>query len=291
VSAVSQQYSSDIYLLASSPIQCYFECWVLYLDKWNFLQYGGSMSGHSKWHSIRHKKGATDEKRGKLFTKIIKEITIAARIGGGDPDANPRLRTVINKAKEANMPKDNIEKAIKKGTGELEGYHLEEVVYEGYGPYGVAIMIDAMTDNKNRTTADIRSLLTKNGGNLGENGCVSWIFEKKGVLTLSSEKYEEDSVMEAALEAGAEDITRDGEVWEITTAPEQFESVKSAFQQKGFDLILGDIMRIPNTTIKLEAKSAEKILGLIEKLEDNDDVQNVAANFDIPEEVMENISH
>jgi YebC/PmpR family DNA-binding regulatory protein len=249
------------------------------------------MSGHSKWHSIRHKKGATDAKRGKLFTKIIKEITIAARLGGGDPDANPRLRTVINKAKEANMPKDNIEKAIKKGTGELEGYHLEEVVYEGYGPYGVAIMIDAMTDNKNRTTAEIRSLLTKNGGNLGENGCVSWIFEKKGVLTISSEKYEEDTVMEVALEAGADDITRDGEVWEITTTPEQFEPVKIAFQKKGFELILSDIMRIPNTTVKLEAKSAEKILGLIEKIEDNDDVQNVAANFDIPEEVMESISH
>jgi len=249
------------------------------------------MSGHSKWHSIRHKKGATDAKRGKLFTKIIKEITIAARLGGGDPDANPRLRTVIAKAKEANMPKDNIEKAVKKGTGELEGYHLEEVVYEGYGPSGVAIMIDAMTDNKNRTTAEIRNLLTKSGGNLGENGCVSWIFEKKGILTMSSEKYEEDTVMEVALESGADDVTRDGEVWEITTAPEQFESVKDAFQAKGFELILNDIMRVPNTTVKLEAKTAEKILALIEKLEDNDDVQNVAANFDIPEEVMENIGH
>ncbi len=249
------------------------------------------MSGHSKWHSIRHKKGATDAKRGKLFTKIIKEITIAARLGGGDPDANPRLRTVIAKAKEANMPKDNIEKAIKKGTGELEGYHLEEVVYEGYGPSGVAIMIDAMTDNKNRTTAEIRNLLTKSGGNLGENGCVSWIFEKKGILTMSSEKYEEDTVMEVALEAGADDVTRDGEVWEITTTPEQFESVKDAFQAKGFELILNDIMRVPNTTVKLEAKTAEKILTLIDKLEDNDDVQNVAANFDIPEEVMENIGH
>jgi YebC/PmpR family DNA-binding regulatory protein len=247
------------------------------------------MSGHSKWHSIRHKKGALDAKRGKLFTKIIREITVAARQGGGEPEANPRLRTVVAKAKEANMPKDNIEKAIKKGTGELEGYYLEEVIYEGYGPGGVAIMIDVMTDNKNRTTAEIRSILTKSGGNLGENGCVAWIFDTKGILTLSADKYDEDTVMEVALEGGADDIKRDGEVWEIIASPEAFHSVKNLFQQKGFELLVNDIMRVPNTTVKLEGKDAERILNLMEKLEDNDDVQNVAANFDIPDEVMQKI--
>jgi YebC/PmpR family DNA-binding regulatory protein len=247
------------------------------------------MSGHSKWHSIRHKKGAVDAKRGKLFTKIIKEITVASRMGGGDPEANPRLRTIILKAKEANMPKDNIEKAIKKGTGELEGYSLEEITYEGYGPSGVAIMIDAMTDNRNRTTAEIRNILTKSGGNLGENGCVSWIFEKNGVITINAEKYDEDTVMEVALESGADDVKRDGEVWEVITSPENFHDVKTAFQEKNFELLLNDIIRIPKTTVKLEEKVAEKILNLMEKLEDSDDVQNVAANFDIPDEVMQKI--
>lgn len=250
------------------------------------------MSGHSKWASIRHKKGLMDARRGKLFTKLIREITVAARLGGGDPESNPRLRTVIAKAKEANMPKENIEKAIKKGTGELEGYSLEEVTYEGYGPSGVAIMIDAMTDNKNRTTAEIRSILTKGGGNLGENGCVSWIFEKKGVITVSSEKYDENTVMEVALEAGAEDVKNEGDVWEIITAPEDFVNVKEAFLNSGVEIIMSDIMRIPKSTVKLEdEKSATKVLNLIERLEDNDDVQNVAANFDIPDEIMEKIEH
>ena len=248
------------------------------------------MSGHSKWHSIRHKKGAVDARRGKLFTKIIREITVAARQGGGDPDANPRLRTIIAKAKEANMPKDNIEKAIKKGTGELEGYNLEEITYEGYGPSGVAIMIDVMTDNKNRTTAEIRSLFTKSGGNLGESGCVSWIFEKKGVITLSADRYDEDTIMEAALESGADDVKRDGDVWDITTSVDSFHSVKSLLEQKGLDLLVNDIMRVPNTTVKLAKKDAEKILSLMEKLEDHDDVQNVAANFDIPNEIMQEIN-
>ncbi|MFW6139639.1 MAG: YebC/PmpR family DNA-binding transcriptional regulator, partial [Spirochaetota bacterium] len=181
------------------------------------------MSGHSKWHSIKHKKGQMDAKRGKLFTKLIKEITVSARLGGGDPDSNPRLRTAIGKAKEANMPKDNIEKAIKKGTGEIGGYNLEETIYEGYGPYGVAIMIDALTDNKNRTTSEIRNILSKAGGNLGENGCVSWVFDKKGIITLSSEEYDENMVMELALEAGADDVKYENDVWEITTSPENFE--------------------------------------------------------------------
>jgi len=247
------------------------------------------MSGHSKWHSIRHKKGALDAKRGKLFTKLIKEITVAARLGGGDPESNPRLRTVIQKAKEANMPKDNIEKAIKKGTGELEGYNLEEVVYEGYGPSGVAIIIDAMTDNKNRTTAEIRSILSKNGGNLGENGCVSWIFENKGVITVSADKYDENTVMEVALEAGADDIKQEGDVWEIITEPENLNDVSESIKERGIEVQMADVMRIPKTTVKLDEKNAEKVLSLLEKLEDNDDVQRVAANFDIPDEVMEKI--
>jgi YebC/PmpR family DNA-binding regulatory protein len=247
------------------------------------------MSGHSKWHSIRHKKGAVDAKRGKLFTKIIREITVAARQGGGDSEANPRLRTIIAKAKEANMPKDNIEKAIKKGTGEIAGYNLEEVIYEGYGPGGVAIMIDTMTDNRNRTTAEIRSLLTKNGGNLGENGCVSWIFEKQGVITVSAEKYDENTVMEVALEAGAFDIRSENDMWEIITEPDHFVEVRDAFTKKGIEIVMSEVMRIPKTTVKLNEKIAAKVLGLMEKLEDNDDVQNVAANFDIPDEILQKL--
>ncbi len=251
---------------------------------------GGSMSGHSKWHSIKHKKGAIDAKRGKLFTKIIREITVAARQGGGDPDANPRLRTVIAKAKEANMPKDNIEKAIKKGTGELEGVSFEEITYEGYGPNGVAIMIDTLTDNRNRTTAEIRNILTKSGGNLGENGCVSWVFEKKGVVTISTDNVDENTVMEIALEAGAEDIRQDGDFWEVITQPEDFEVVQDAFKGKNIELVMNDIIRVPSTTVKLDEKSAGKTLHLMEKLDDVDDVQNVAANFDIPDDVMQKIT-
>jgi YebC/PmpR family DNA-binding regulatory protein len=247
------------------------------------------MSGHSKWHSIRHKKGALDAKRGKLFTKIIREITVAAREGGGDPDANPRLRTVVAKAKEANMPKDNIEKAIKKGTGEIEGYSLEEVLYEGYGPNGVAIMIEALTDNRNRTTAEVRSVLTKNGGNLGETGCVSWIFDKRGILTMSAREYDENSVMEIALDAGAEDVRRDGDMWEVTTDPELLEKAAQAFRDLGVELIMNETVQVPKTTVRLEGKPAEKILALMEKLEDLDDVQHVAANFDIPDEVMHEV--
>ena len=249
------------------------------------------MSGHSKWHSIRHKKGAIDVKRGKLFTKIIREITVAAREGGGDPDMNPRLRTIITKAKEANMPKDNIEKAIKKGTGEIDGYNLEEVVYEGYGPAGVAIIIDTMTDNRNRTTAEIRNILTKNGGNLGESGCVAWIFESKGIITVSAEKYDENTVMEIALEAGALDIRKENDLWEVITEPEDFEVVRSEFSRKGIDIVMSDVMRVPKTTVKLNEKHAGKILSLMEKLDDIDDVQNLAANFDITEEILEEIEN
>jgi YebC/PmpR family DNA-binding regulatory protein len=247
------------------------------------------MSGHSKWHSIRHKKGAVDAKRGRLFTKIIREITVVARQGGGDPEANSRLRTIIAKAKEANMPKDNIEKAIKKGTGEIEGFNLEEVTYEGYGPSGVAIMIDTMTDNRNRTTAEIRNLLTKNGGNLGENGCVAWIFEKKGIITISAEKYDENTVMEIALEAGALDIKNENETWEIITEPEDFVDVRTAFSGKGIEIVMSEVMRIPTTTVKLDEKNAGKVLSLMEKLDDIDDVQNIAANFDVPDEILQSL--
>jgi len=247
------------------------------------------MSGHSKWSSIRHKKGALDAKRGKLFTKIIREITISAREGGGDPDANSRLRTVIAKAKEANMPKDNIEKAIKKGTGELEGCNFEEITYEGYGPSGVAIIIDTMTDNKNRITAEIRSILTKSGGSLGENGCVAWIFEKKGLFIVSAEKYDENTIMEIALDAGADDVKLDGDIWDITCSPENFIEVLNNLKGKGIEVIMSEISRVPKTTVKLDSKNAEKILRLMEKIEDNVDVQNVAANFDIPDEVMESL--
>jgi YebC/PmpR family DNA-binding regulatory protein len=247
------------------------------------------MSGHSKWHSIRHKKGAVDAKRGKLFTKIIREITVAARQGGGDPEANPRLRTIVAKAKEVNMPKDNIEKAIKKGTGELEGYNLEEVIYEAYGPGGVAIMIDTMTDNRNRTTADIRNILTKSGGNLGENGCVAWIFEKKGVITVNAERYDENTVMEIALEAGALDIKNENDVWEIITEPDDFIEVRDVFSEKGVEIVMSEVMRVPKTTVKLDEKHAVRVLGLMEKLDDNDDVQNVAANFDIPDEILQTL--
>jgi YebC/PmpR family DNA-binding regulatory protein len=249
------------------------------------------MSGHSKWHSIRHKKGAVDAKRGRLFTKIIREITVAARESGGDPEANPRLRTVIAKAKEANMPKDNIEKAIKKGTGEIAGYNLEEVFYEAYGPSGVAIMIDAMTDNRNRTTAEIRSILAKNGGNLGENGCVAWIFDMKGVIAVSSEKYDENTVMELALEAGASDIKNENDTWEIIAEPEDYTDVLKALTEKGIEIIMSEVMRIPKTTVKLDEKNASKVLSLMEKLEDNEDVQAVAANFDIPDEILQAIGH
>jgi YebC/PmpR family DNA-binding regulatory protein len=249
------------------------------------------MSGHSKWHSIRHKKGAVDAKRGRLFTKIIREITVAARESGGDPEANPRLRTIIAKAKEANMPKDNIEKAIKKGTGEIAGYNLEEVIYEAYGPSGVAIMIDAMTDNRNRTTAEIRSILTKNGGNLGENGCVAWIFDMKGVIAVSTEKYDENKVMELALEAGASDIKNENDTWEIIAEPEDYTDVLKALTEKGIEIIMSEVMRIPKTTVKLDEKNASKVLSLMEKLEDNEDVQAVAANFDIPDEILQAIGH
>ncbi|MBE9541594.1 MAG: YebC/PmpR family DNA-binding transcriptional regulator [Deltaproteobacteria bacterium] len=248
------------------------------------------MSGHSKWSSIKHKKGAADAKRGRIFTKIIREISVAARAGGGDPDGNPRLRTAIETAKAENMPKDNIERAIKKGTGELEGVHYEESVLEGYGPNGVAILVDIMTDNKNRTMAELRHAFTKYNGNIGSTGCVAWMFDKKGLISFDKEKVDEDKLMEVALDAGADDINDEGSTLEIITDPNDFEAVKEALDKNGLQYVFAKISMIPQNTVKLNKKEAEQVLKLMETLEDSDDVQNVYANFDIPDDIMENIT-
>ena len=247
------------------------------------------MSGHNKWSSIKHKKGAVDAKRGKLFSKLIKELTVAARVAGGDPEGNPRLRTAIATAKAANMPKDNIDRAIKKGTGELEGVPYEEHRYEGYGPGGAAILVEVLTDNKNRATADVRHILSKNSGNLGENGCVAWMFSKKGLITFDQGSVDEDEIMETALEAGAEDVETVGEELEVITAPEDFEAVKEAFDEKETKYINAEIAMISQTSLDLDDKTAPKMLKLMEALEDLEDVQKVWSNFDIPDEVMERL--
>ena len=245
------------------------------------------MSGHSKWASIKHKKAATDAKRGKLFTKIIKEITVAARHGGGDPNTNPRLRTAIDRAKQANMPQDNIDRAVKKGTGELEGVSYEEFTIEGYGPGGVAIMVEVMTDNRNRTTADIRTIFSKKNGNVAGAGSVSWIFEKKGYFLVKKGTIDEDRLMSIALEAGAEDFTDEGDSFAIKTQSQDFEKVKKTLQEKGVATEAAEVTMIPKSNIKIAEKSiAEQVLALVESLEDHDDIQNVYANFDIPDELM-----
>jgi YebC/PmpR family DNA-binding regulatory protein len=245
------------------------------------------MSGHSKWHSIKHKKAAADAKRGKAFTQVIKEITVAARLGGGDPNFNPRLRLVVDKAKSLNMPKDNIDRAIKKGTGELEGYNLEEVVYEGYGPGGVAVLIEATTDNRNRTVSELRHLFSKYGGNLSEAGSVAWMFQKKGYLVIERDKISEEDLLEVALEAGAEDVNEDDSNWEIFTPPEAFEAVRDALAAKNIPIAVEQLSMIPQSNVKLEGKSAVQMLRLMEALEDHEDLQNVWANFDIAEKEME----
>ncbi|GBE01303.1 putative transcriptional regulatory protein [bacterium BMS3Bbin06] len=249
------------------------------------------MSGHSKWSQIKHKKAVVDAKRGKVFSKIAKEISVAARLGGGDPVMNPRLRTAIEKAKETNMPHDNIKRAIQKGTGELPGTTYEETVYEGYGPGGVAILLEALTDNKNRTVAEIRHLLGKHGGSLGEAGCVSWIFEKKGYILVSKDSIDEDSLMSLAIEAGAEDMKNDpGEDnYEIITLPEDFLPVKDVLLQNGVSISAAEVTMFPKSTVSLTGDDAVKMLNLMEVLEDHDDIQNVYANFDIPDEVMAGI--
>lgn len=239
------------------------------------------MSGHNKWSTIKHKKGAADAKRGKIFTKIIKEITIAAKAGGGDPDGNPRLKTAIQTAKGANMPQDNIIRAIKKGTGELEGVSYEEITYEGYGPGGVAVMVDCTTDNKNRTVADIRRLFSKSGGNMGESGCVNWMFEKKGQIIIPKENITEDQIMNDALEAGAEDVIDNETVWEVRTALTDLYAVSSTLTDAGYQIEESKLSRIPQNFVKVEGKVAEQVLRLVESLEESDDVQDVYANYDI----------
>lgn len=247
------------------------------------------MSGHSKWSTIKHKKGKTDAARGKIFTKIIREITSAAKVGG-NPEANPRLRLAIDKAKDANMPNDNIERAIAKGTGGGEGITLDEVTYEGYGPAGVAIMVETMTDNKQRTVADIRSIFTKGGGNMGSAGCVSYIFSKKGSLVYEKKEVNEETLTMEAIDAGAEDIQSEESTIEIVTNPDNFEKVREALKAKGFKPSSAEVTMVPSTTVKVTGDDAQKIINLVKALEDHDDVQNVYANFDIPDEILEKIS-
>ena len=245
------------------------------------------MSGHNKWASIKHKKGAADARRGKVFTKLIKEITVAARFGGGDPDGNPRLRSAILAAKSENMPKDNIERAIKKGTGELEGVSYEESIYEGYGPGGAAVMVETLTDNKNRAVAEIRHIFSKNGGSLGENGCVAWMFNKKGYINVEKGGVNEDVLMETSIEAGAEDVREDEGGFEIITAPEDFETVKAALEAASIPFMEAEITMLPQSTADLKGKEAEQMVRLMDSLDDCDDVQKVYTNADIPEEVAE----
>ncbi len=245
------------------------------------------MSGHSKWSTIRRKKEKEDAKRGQIFTKLIREITTAARISGGDEETNPRLRTAIDAAKSANMPQTNIERAIKKGTGELPGVVYEEKIYEGYGPGGVAIMIDTLTDNTNRTTSEVRHLLTKYKGNLGETGCVSWMFDKKGIIVVNKDDIEEDALMELVLEAGAEDMTTEKDIYEIITSPEDFIQVKGTMNDSGISSTSSEVTMIPKNTVKVEGKDAKTVLNLMESLEECDDVQKVYSNFDIDESEIE----
>lgn len=248
------------------------------------------MSGHSKWSTIKRKKGKADAARGKMFTKLIKELTVAAREGGGDREGNPRLRSAIQAAKAANMPAANIDKAIKKGTGELPGVAYEQVNYEGYGPGGVAVLVETLTDNKNRAVSEIRHLFARHGGNLGEVGCVGWMFERRGIVQVDKGKAGEDQLLEIALEAGAQDMTSEEDYFEIVTPFDKFDAVKKALEQKEIVPSEAELTMIPQTTIKLEGKQAEQMLKLMEDLEDHDDVQKVYANFDIAIEIMEKMS-
>lgn len=247
------------------------------------------MSGHSKWATIKRKKGKADAERGRTFTRLIKEITIIARDGGGDPDANPRLRTAILAAKAANMPQDNITRAIKKGTGELPGVTYVDATYEGYGVNGVAVFLSVLTDNKNRTVAELRHTFSKYGGNLGENGCVAWMFDNTGVITVESSVCDEDTLLEVVLEAGASDMSNQGDVYEIITAPADLEKVRSAIEAKSIPMVSAELTMIPQNTVKLNEKQAEKMLKMYEELEEHDDVQKVYANFDIDDSIMEKL--
>jgi YebC/PmpR family DNA-binding regulatory protein len=249
------------------------------------------MSGHSKWHSIKHKKGAIDAKRGRMFTKLIKEITIAARIGGGDPEGNPRLRKAIADAKDVNMPADNIKRAVQKGTGELEGGQLDELQYEGYAPGGVAMIVEVVTDNRNRTVSEIRHVFSKNGGNMGESGSVSWMFSKKGYIAVEKAKADEETLMTLAIDAGADDFASDESNYEIYTSPDAFEKVLNAVKTKGIPTQTAEVSMIPQNYIKVEGKTAQQVIKLMEALDEHDDVQHVYANFDIEEsELAEAVS-
>jgi len=249
------------------------------------------VSGHSKWSTIKRKKGANDAKRGKIFTKLIKEITVAAKMGGGDPEGNPRLRSAITAAKSENMPKDNITRAIKKGTGDLDGAVYEEILYEGYGPGGVAVLVETMTDNKNRTVADIRHYFAKSNGNLGESGCVAWMFDKRGVIVVDADGVDEEELMDLAIEAGAEDVVEDETTFQILTTPEDFSEVVERLEKSGVKSVEASISMVPKNTVEVaEEKPARSLIKLLDNLEDHDDVQKVHANFDIPEEIMELLS-
>ena len=245
------------------------------------------MSGHSKWHTIKHKKGAADAKRGKIFTRIIKELTVAARNGGGDPDSNPRLRTIIAEAKSVNMPADNIKRAIQRGTGELPGVSYEEVTYEGYGPGGAALIIEVLTDNRNRTVGELRHLLSKHGGNLGESNSVAWMFEKKGYIVVEKSKSDEESLMSAALDAGADDMRDDGDNWEIVSPPDGFQAVLEAVKKLGIEPAAAEVAMLPQNYVKLEGKPAQQMVKLMDAVEDHDDTKKVWSNADIEEKEIE----
>ncbi|HYA43374.1 MAG TPA: YebC/PmpR family DNA-binding transcriptional regulator [Syntrophobacteraceae bacterium] len=248
------------------------------------------MSGHSKWATIRHKKGAADARRGKVFTKLIKELMVAARMGGGNPEGNPRLRAAVLAARAENMPKENIDRAIKKGTGELEGVNYEEMMYEGYGPGGVAVLVDILTDNRNRAASEVRHIFSRNGGNLGEAGCVAWMFNKKGSIVFDKNAMPEEELIDLALEAGAEDVKEQENQFEVITSPEDFANVKAAFDEKQIKYELAEITMSPQTTVPIEdPKSAQQLLRLMDTLEDHDDVQHVYANFDIPDRILESL--
>ena len=248
------------------------------------------MSGHSKWAGIKHKKAKVDAQRGRLFTRLIREITVAARIGGGDPVGNARLRDAIDKAKAGNMPQDNIIRAIKKGTGELEGVTYEDCIYEGYGPGGVAVILEAVTDNRNRTTAEIRKIFSRAGGNLGEVGCVGWMFDKKGLIQVATKEVDEEQLLAVALESGAEDVRSSETTFEVVTAPKDFDAVKTALEQLSVPIEQAEVTMVPQSTIRVEGKTAEQVLRLMDELEEHDDVQRVYANFDIPDEIMAALS-
>ncbi|MFP4455948.1 MAG: YebC/PmpR family DNA-binding transcriptional regulator [Desulfonatronovibrio sp.] len=244
------------------------------------------MAGHSKWHNIQHRKGRQDAKKGKIFTKVTKEIFLAARTGGGDPGTNNRLRSAIESAKAVNLPKDKIDTAIKKGTGELAAENIDEVFYEGYGPGGAAILVEAATDNKNRTVAEIRHMLSKSGGSMGESGCVAWMFDNKGVLSFDKQNYSDEDLLEAGLDAGVEDIDDDGEVWQVTCAPEDFVQVKKAYDEAGMQYQDAQVTMIPKNTVDVDVETGRKLLKLYENLDDHEDVQDVYSNFELPDELL-----